>query len=149
MSKKRVLILNGPNLNMLDQRDAKIYGGESLEKARDNCTQLAKELGIEVDFRQNNFEGEIVENIQKAVGKFDGIIINAAAYTHTSVAIRDALEIFQGAKVEIHISNIYKREKFRQKSYLSDIVDATIAGFGIKGYTLALLGISNIIDQEI
>ncbi|MFT6331708.1 MAG: 3-dehydroquinate dehydratase-2 [Lentimonas sp.] len=134
---------------MLDRRDAKIYGGESLEKARDNCQQLAKELGFEIDFKQNNFEGEIVESIQNAVDKFDGIIINAAAYTHTSIAIRDALEIFEGVKIEIHISNIYKREKFRHKSFLSDIVNATITGFGIKGYTLALLGVSNLLDEEI
>ena len=147
MSKKKILILNGPNLNLLAKRDAKIYGGGTLEKAKTDCLQLAKELHLEIDFRQSNFEGEIIEQIQQAIEKFDGIIINAAAYTHTSVAIRDALEMFNGAKVELHISNIFKREEFRQTSFLSDVVDAVISGFGIDGYTLALLGIHNLISE--
>jgi len=147
MAKKKILILNGPNLNILAKRDATIYGGVTLEKARTDCLQLAKELHLEIDFRQSNFEGEIVEQIQQALDGFDGIIINAAAYTHTSVAIRDALEMFSGAKVELHISNIFKREEFRQTSFLSDVVDAVISGFGIDGYTLALLGIHNLISE--
>ena len=147
MSKKKILILNGPNLHLLAKRDVKIYGGGTLEKAKTDCLQLAKELNLEIDFRQSNFEGEIVEQIGQALDKFDGIIINAAAYTHTSIAIRDALEIFNGAKVELHISNIFKREEFRQTSFLSDVVDAVISGFGIDGYTLALLGIHNLIRE--
>ncbi len=149
MKKRKILILNGPNLNMLDRRDPKIYGGETLEKAKTNCTQLAKELNLEIEFKQSNFEGEIVEQIQNSIDKVSGIIINAAAYTHTSVAIRDALEMFKGAKVEVHISNIFAREEFRQNSFLSDVVDAVISGFGIDGYTLALLGVNNLIDDSI
>ncbi len=147
MTKKKILILNGPNLNLLSLRDVEIYGGGTLEKAKTDCLQLAKELGLEIDFKQSNFEGEIVEQIQQAIEKFDGIIINAAAYTHTSIAIRDALEMFGGAKVELHISNIFKREEFRQTSFLSDVVDAVISGFGIDGYTLALLGAHNLIEE--
>lgn len=147
-NKKKILILNGPNLNLLAKRDPKIYGGGSLEKAKADCLQLAKELDLEVDFRQSNFEGEIVEQIGQAIDQFDGIIINAAAYTHTSIAIRDALEMFSGAKIELHISNIFKREEFRQNSFLSDIVNAVISGFGIDGYTLALLGINNLIEES-
>ena len=148
MSKKKILILNGPNLNMLDRRDPKIYGDGTLKKAEADCKQLAKELGLEIEFKQSNFEGDIVEQIQTAIDKFDGIIINAAAYTHTSIAIRDALEMFSGAKVELHISNIFKREEFRQNSFLSDVVDAIISGFGIDGYTLALLGINSLIEDK-
>lgn len=147
--KKKILILNGPNLNMLAKRDKEIYGhNASLEKARADCVQLALELGIEIDFKQSNNEGEIVTWIQSAIGSADGIIINAAAYTHTSVAIRDALEIFHKPKVELHVSNIFKREEFRKHSYLSDVVDAVISGFGIDGYTIALLGMSNLIDNK-
>src|SRR5690606_9736715 len=119
------LILNGPNLNMLDKRDPKIYGTENLENAKNDCDKIAKELGLEIEFKQSNFEGEIVEQIQNAIGNFDGIIINAAAYTHTSIAIRDSLEMFKGAKVEIHISNVFAREEFRHKSLLSNVVNAS------------------------
>ncbi len=147
MAKKKILILNGPNLNLLAKRDVKIYGGETLEKAKIDCFQLAKELGLEIEFKQSNFEGEIIEQIQQAIDNFDGIIINAAAYTHTSIAIRDALEMFSGTKIELHISNIFKREDFRQNSFLSDVVDASMSGFGIAGYTLALLGIHNLIGE--
>jgi 3-dehydroquinate dehydratase-2 len=145
---KKILILNGPNLNLLEKRDPEIYGKYGLTKAQTNCEQLAKELGISIEFKQSNFEGEIVEQIQKSIGEFDGIIINAAAYTHTSVAIRDAMEMFVGAKVELHISNIAKREEFRQTSFLSDVVDAIISGFGIDGYSLALLGINDLISNK-
>ena len=148
MSKKKILILNGPNLNLFARRDVRVYGGGTLDKAKADCLQLAKELDLEVDFRQSNFEGEIVDQIGQAIDKFSGIIINAAAYTHTSIAIRDALEIFSGPKIELHISNIYKREEFRQNSFLSDVVDAIISGFGIDGYTLALLGINSLIEDK-
>jgi 3-dehydroquinate dehydratase II len=142
--KKKILILNGPNLNLLHKRDKTIYGDVSLEKIEHNCKALAKELAIEVSFRQSNNEGELVDIIQDAVDNFDGIIINAAAYTHTSVAIRDALEIFQKPKIELHISNIFKREEFRQNSFLSDVVDAVISGLGIDGYSIALLAMNNL-----
>lgn len=147
MKKRKILILNGPNLNMLDKRDPKIYGTDTLEKAKSNCTLLAKELDLEIEFKQSNFEGEIVEQIQEAIGKVNGIIINAAAYTHTSIAIRDSLEMFKGAKVELHISNVFAREEFRHHSLLSDVVDAALCGFGINGYTLALLGINDLLEK--
>jgi 3-dehydroquinate dehydratase-2 len=146
MKKKRILIVNGPNLNLLDQRDPKIYGNGTLETAKSDCKQLAKELHLEIEFVQSNLEGEIVNIIQDAIGKFEGMIINAAAYTHTSIAIHDALEMFTGKKVELHISNVFKRESFRHKSMISDVVNATMCGFGIDGYTLALLGINNLIE---
>jgi 3-dehydroquinate dehydratase-2 len=145
---KKIVIINGPNLNMLDKRDKKIYGDGNLEKAKQDCLQIAKELGMEIDFKQSNDEGEIVTWIQKATDDSDGIIINAAAYTHTSVAIRDALEIFDKPKVELHISNIFKREEFRHNSLISDMVNAVICGFGIDGYSIALLGINNLIDGK-
>ncbi|MFT5703669.1 MAG: 3-dehydroquinate dehydratase-2 [Rickettsiales bacterium] len=148
MKKKKILILNGPNLNMLAKRDVKIYGTGTLETAKKDCSGLAKELGLEIEFKQSNFEGEIIEQIQQAIGKVDGIIINAAAYTHTSVAIRDSLEMFNGSKVELHISNVFKREEFRHHSLLSDKVDASIFGFGIDGYSLALLGIRDLIAHK-
>ncbi len=145
--KSRILILNGPNINILHKRDKSIYGNSSLEKIEQDCLGLAKELDLEVEFRQSNSEGELVSIIQEALDNFDGIIINAAAYTHTSVAIRDALEIFSGSKIELHISNIFKREEFRQNSYLSDVVDAVISGLGIDGYSIALLAINNMVKN--
>jgi 3-dehydroquinate dehydratase-2 len=143
--KKKVLILNGPNLNLLHRRDKTIYGDISLKRIEEDCQKLAEELGLKVELKQSNNEGELVEIIQNALDEFDGIIINAAAYTHTSVAIRDALEIFQKPKIELHISNIFKREEFRQNSFLSDVVDGVISGLGIDGYTISLLAINNMI----
>ena len=110
--KKKILILNGPNLNLLHKRDKEIYGDSSLEKIANDCMKIASEIDCYVEFKQSNSESEIVEEIQKAVDEFDGIIINAAAYTHTSIAIRDSLEIFNKPKIELHISNIFKREEF-------------------------------------
>lgn len=138
---KKILIINGPNLNMLALRDKNIYGSETLEDIKNNCQKIAKTYNFKVIFEQKNSEGDIVSLIQDAIDKFDTIIINAAAYTHTSIAIRDALEIFNGKKIELHLSNIYKREDFRQKSLISDISDGIIAGFGSKGYELALLSL--------
>lgn len=143
--KRKILILNGPNLNLLHLRNKEIYGDCSLEKAENDCTNLAKELHLKIDFLQSNNEGDLVSLIQSAINNFDGIIINAAGYTHTSVAIRDALEIYQGPKIELHISNIYKREDFRKDSLLSEVVDAVISGLGIDGYSVALLAINNLI----
>lgn len=144
---KKILIINGPNLNLLHKRDKEIYGDTSLEKIERNCLKLAKEISVHLEFRQSNSEGGIVEEIQQAIDKFDGIIINAAGYTHTSVAIRDALEIFQKPKIELHISNIFKREEFRHNSFLSPVVDAIISGLGVKGYEIALLAIDNLIED--
>ncbi len=142
---KKILILNGPNLNLLHRRDHSIYGDYSLNKISADCEKLAKELDIKIDFQQSNNEGELVDSIQSALDDCDGIIINAAAYTHTSVAIRDALEMFNKPKIELHISNIFKREEFRQHSYLSEVVDAVISGLGVQGYSIALLAINNMI----
>lgn len=142
---KKILIINGPNLNLLHKRDHSIYGEYSLSKIESDCQKLAEELGVKIDFKQSNNEGELVTFIQDAVDNFDGIIINAAAYTHTSVAIRDALEIFKKPKIELHISNIFKREEFRHHSYLSDVVDAVISGLGVQGYSISLLAINNMI----
>ena len=145
--KKKILILNGPNLNLLHKRDNRIYGDSSLQKLEELCRKTSSELGLEIEFKQSNIEGEIVNLIQKAIDEFDGIIINAAAYTHTSVAIRDALEIFQKPKIELHISNVFKREEFRHHSLISDIVDGVICGFGIDGYSIALSAMNSLIKK--
>ncbi len=142
---KKILILNGPNLNLLHIRDKDVYGYASLANIEKDCTETAQKIGLEVEFRQTNSEGGMVEEIQEAIDKFDGIIINAAGYTHTSVAIRDALDIFKGFKIELHISNIHKREEFRQKSLLSDVVDGVICGLGVDGYPTALIAISKVV----
>lgn len=140
----KILILNGPNLNLLHKRDKQIYGDCSLEKIESDCLVLAKELAVKVEFRQTNSEGGMIEEIQAALDKFDAIIINAAGYTHTSVAIRDSLEMFQGIKIELHISNIFKREEFRHHSLLSDVCDGVICGLGVQGYNIALLAVSEM-----
>ncbi len=145
---KKILILNGPNLNLLHKRDKEIYGDSSLQKIEADCQALAKELGLEIEFKQSNNEGRLVDFIQDAIDTFDGIIINAAAYTHTSVAIRDALEMFQKPKIELHISNIFKREEFRQNSFLSDVVTAVISGLGVDGYTISLFAINNLLEHK-
>ena len=142
---KKILILNGPNLNLLHKRDKKVYGGVSLEKITADLEKLAKNLQVKLVAKQSNSEGELVDFIQKAIDEFDGIIINAGAYTHTSVAIRDALEIFQKPKIELHLSNIFKREDFRHHSFLSDVVDGMITGFGPEGYNMALSAIVKMI----
>jgi len=145
--KKKILILNGPNLNLLHRRNKMIYGDSSIEKIERNCLDLAKEIDLEISFKQSNLEGEIVTEIQQAIDKFDGIIINAAAYTHTSIAIRDALEMFPHPKIELHISNIFRREAFRHHSFLSSVVDSVISGLGVDGYTIALLAIDGLIKN--
>jgi 3-dehydroquinate dehydratase-2 len=138
---QKILIINGPNLNLLSLRNKNIYGNDSLKDIENNCKKIAKENNLEIIFEQRNSEGDIVDLIQASIDRFDAIIINAAAYTHTSIAIRDALEMFNGKKIELHLSNIYKREDFRHKSLISDISDGIIAGFGSKGYELALLSL--------
>jgi 3-dehydroquinate dehydratase-2 len=142
---KKILILNGPNLNLLHKRDKSVYGDLSLAKIAANCEILAKECDLKIEFQQSNSESHLVDTIQASIDIFDGIIINAAAYTHTSIAIRDALEIFQKPKIELHISNVFKREEFRHHSLLSDVVDAVICGLGPDGYTIALLAMSNMV----
>jgi len=145
---KKILIINGPNLNLLHKRDHKIYGSDSLEKAQKNCQILAKELDFQVEFLQTNSESQIIDHIHRAIiDNFDGIIINPAAYSHSSIAIRDALEIFSNPKIEVHLSNIYQRESFRHFSYISQVVNAVISGLGIGVYTIALLAIKDLIKE--
>ncbi len=135
----RILILNGPNLNMLGVREPEIYGTQTLADIEALCRAKAKELGHEIDFRQSNHEGELVECIQQARGAYDGIVINAAAYTHTSVAIHDALKIFGGPIVEVHLSDPKTREPFRHHSFIAPLAAAVIAGKGMQGYAEALV----------
>ena len=144
---KNILIINGPNLNLLGKREQSQYGSITFEKLRDNCLKKSKELNIKLEFIQSNIEGEIVTIIQEAREKYDGIIINAAGFTHTSVAIRDALDIFKKPIIELHISNIYKREEFRQKSLISDIVTGGIFGLGDNGYILAIIAMQKILQK--
>ena len=133
-----IIIINGPNLNLLGEREQSQYGKITFDDLKNICLEHSKKIGIELDFQQSNVEGEIVTKIQNARKEYDGIIINAAGYTHTSVSIRDALEIFKKPIIELHISNIYKREEFRHKSFLSGVVTGIICGLGSKGYILAI-----------
>lgn len=134
----RVLVLNGPNLNLLGTRKPEIYGTTTLADIERMMRKRAAELGIEMDFMQTNYEGELVEAIQKAKGKYQYLILNAAAYTHTSVAIRDAIEAVELPAVEIHLSNIHAREEFRHHSLIAPVCVGQICGFGAKSYLLAL-----------
>ena len=143
-----IIVINGPNLNLLGEREQSQYGSITFEKLKENCLDKAKELNINLEFYQSNIEGEIVTLIQEAKDKFDGIIINAAGFTHTSVAIRDALDIFKKPIIELHISNIYKREEFRQKSLISDVVSGGIFGLGDNGYILAIISMQNFLKDE-
>ena len=143
-----ILIINGPNLNLLGKREQSQYGSITFEKLKNNCLKKSKELNINLDFIQSNIEGEIVTIIQDARVKYDGIIINAAGFTHTSVAIRDALDIFKKPIIELHISNIYKREEFRHKSLISDIATGGIFGLGDNGYILAIIAMQKILKNE-
>ena len=143
-----ILFLNGPNLNLLGQREQSQYGSITYEELKKKCEEKCKDLNLKVEFVQSNVEGEMVSLIQSANEKFDGIIINAAAFTHTSVAIRDALEIYKKKKIEVHISNIYKREEFRQKSLISDVVNGGIFGLGSEGYILAIIAMHKLLKNE-
>ena len=142
-----IIIINGPNLNLLGEREQSQYGSITFDQLRENCLSKAKELNISLEFSQSNIEGEIVTTIQEAKAKFDGIIINAAGFTHTSVAIRDALDIYKKPIIELHISNIYKREEFRHKSLLSSIATGGIFGLGDNGYILAIIAMQNILTK--
>jgi 3-dehydroquinate dehydratase-2 len=136
--KKKILVLNGPNLNLLGTRQPDIYGKLTLAQIEKSVRALAKELGVEVDFRQSNSEGEIVTWIQQAAGKFGAMVINPAAYTHTSLAMRDAISAVGIPTIEIHISNIHKREQFRHHSFIAEVAVGQIAGFGLDSYLLGL-----------
>ena len=144
----KILIINGPNLNLLGEREQSQYGTQNFEELKNECKKKADELGIKIDIIQSNIEGEIVSIIQDARNKYKGIIINAAGFTHTSVAIRDALEIFKRPSIELHISNIYKREEFRQKSLISGVVKGGIFGLGTEGYILAIIALHKILNNE-
>jgi 3-dehydroquinate dehydratase-2 len=137
----RVLVLHGPNLNLLGRREESIYGTATLRDIDASLRKLSGELGVALDIRQSNLEGELVTWIQEARGKYQGIIINPAAYTHTSVAIRDALAAVDVPIVEVHLSNIYRREEFRRHSYVSGVALGQISGLGPIGYLLALRGL--------
>ncbi|MBF0117700.1 MAG: type II 3-dehydroquinate dehydratase [Desulfobacterales bacterium] len=145
--KKKVLVIHGPNLNMLGKREPEIYGKTTLDEINRNLIDMGIRLNIAVETFQSNYEGAIVEEIQKAMGAYHGLIINPGAYTHTSVAIRDALLLLSIPLIEIHISNIYKREPFRHKSFMADVVTAQISGCGIMGYYIALEAIAKMITE--
>ena len=144
----KIIIINGPNLNLLGEREQSQYGSMTFEKLKEKCLKKTTELKIEAEFFQSNIEGEIVNKIQEARKKFDGMIINAAGFTHTSVAIRDALDIFKKPIIELHISNIYKREQFRHKSLISEVVSGGIFGLGTEGYILAIISLEKILKNE-
>lgn len=139
----RVIIINGPNLNMLGKREPEIYGNETLDQIEKNCMIWAHDLGLEVDFRQSNDEGQLVDWIQQSSSDYCAIIINAGAYTHTSIAIHDALKGSDLNIIEVHLSNIFKREAFRHVSYVSTLAMGIISGFGSQGYKYALEAVAN------
>ena len=143
----KIIIINGPNINLLGEREQSQYGSITFEELKNICKEKSKELKIDMDFQQSNIEGEIVTIIQEARNKYDGIIINAAGFTHTSVAIRDAMAIYNKPSIELHISNIYKREDFRHKSMLSDVVTGVICGLGSNGYILAIKAMHNFLKN--
>ena len=142
----KIIIINGPNINLLGEREQSQYGSVTFDELKQNCLKKSKELNLKLEFVQSNIEGELVNIIQNSRKKFDGIIINAAAFTHTSVAIRDALDIFKKPIIELHISNIYKREEFRKKSLISDIVTGGIFGLGSNGYILAIISMQKLLN---
>ncbi|MGI4766416.1 MAG: type II 3-dehydroquinate dehydratase [Janthinobacterium lividum] len=143
-----VYVLNGPNLNLLGKRQPEIYGRETLADVEAECRRVAEGLGLEIRFLQSNTEGQIVDWVHEARETAGGIAINPAAYTHTSVAILDALNAFDGPIIEVHISNVHKRESFRHHSYVSLRADGVIAGFGTQGYGLAMQRLARLIDEK-
>ena len=143
----KILIINGPNLNMLGIREPSIYGSDTLADIEHRCVTHAKAIGLSIDFRQSNIEGELVTWIQNCRSTHHGVIINAAAFTHTSVALLDALSLLDTPIIEVHLSNIFARESFRHHSYVSPVAAGVICGFGWRGYTLALEAIKDILDK--
>ena len=144
----KIIIINGPNLNLLGEREQSQYGSTTFSQLKENCSKKGQEIGLDIEFAQSNIEGELVNIIQDARKKFDGMIINAAAFTHTSVAIRDALDLFKKPIIELHLSNIYKREEFRHKSLISDVVTGGIFGLGAEGYILAIISLQKTLQNE-
>ena len=143
----KIIILNGPNLNLLGEREKSQYGSFTLKDIEKTCEEYAKKNNLEVSLFQSNIEGEIIEKIQNARNDQDGVIINAGGYTHTSVAIHDALKILKIPIIELHISNIYNREDFRHKSLISKVAKGVICGFGSNGYTMALEAMKNYLNK--
>ena len=143
----KIIIINGPNLNLLGEREQSQYGSVTFDKLKDNCEKKGKELGLELDFAQSNVEGELVNIIQDSRKNQDGMVINAGGYTHTSVAIHDALKIIKIPIIELHISNIYNREDFRQKSLISKVANGIICGFGAEGYIMALESMKKFLKE--
>ena len=141
----KAFIINGPNLNLLGTREPEIYGTDTLVDVGDRCRVLGSKHGIEIEFLQSNYEGQIVDWIQEAIGSAEAIVINAAAYTHTSVAIHDALKSYNGYKIELHISNPHLRESFRHISFVSPVVDAVVAGLGVDGYSQVVELLSDVV----
>ena len=144
----KIIIINGPNLNLLGEREQSQYGSTTYDQLIENCYKKGQEIGLDLEFAQSNIEGELVNAIQDARKKFDGMIINAAAFTHTSVAIRDALDLFKKPIIELHLSNIYKREEFRHKSLISSVVTGGIFGLGAEGYILAIISLQKTLHNE-
>ncbi|MDA9721065.1 type II 3-dehydroquinate dehydratase [Candidatus Pelagibacter sp.] len=144
----KILIINGPNLNLIGEREQSQYGSNDYKYLEDICKKKSTELGLTLEIKQSNIEGEIVDIVQSARKIFDGIIINAGGYSHTSVSIRDALDVFKGKIIELHISNIYKREEFRQKSLISGVVTGIICGLGINGYILAINSMHEMLNEN-
>jgi 3-dehydroquinate dehydratase II len=143
-----VVVLNGPNLNLLGKREPHIYGSETLADVEANCRRLGGELGLAIEFHQSNREYELIDWIHTARGRAGAIVINPAAFTHTSVAILDALNAFEGPILEVHISNVHKREEFRHHSYVSGVASGIIVGCGVQGYELALRRVATLLDAE-
>lgn len=141
-----ILILNGPNLNLLGRREPELYGEASLEHIEKICCEHAAELGVRISFLQSNHEGELVESIQSAQEDHDGLIFNAAAYTHTSVALADAIRAVDIPTIEVHLSNIYAREAYRQHSFIAPVAVGSICGFGSRGYVLALDAMTSLLN---
>ena len=144
----KIIIINGPNINLLGEREQSQYGSISFDDLKKKCLNKIDELSMIGEFFQSNLEGEIVTKIQESRKKFDGMIINAAGFTHTSVAIRDALEVYKKPIIELHISNIYRREEFRHKSLISEVVNGGIFGLGSEGYILAIISLEKMLKNE-
>ena len=144
----KIIIINGPNLNLLGEREQSHYGSTTFKQLQEKCSKKGKEIGLDVNFTQSNIEGELVNIIQEARNKYDAMIINAAGFTHTSVAIRDSLDLFKKPIIELHLSNIYKREEFRHKSLISGVVTGGIFGLGAEGYILAIISLQKTLQNE-
>jgi 3-dehydroquinate dehydratase-2 len=143
-----IYVLNGPNLNLLGSREPEIYGTGTLDDLETLCSETAEGLGVGVDFRQSNIEGELISWVQEARTRAAGLIINPAGYSHTSIALMDAIQALDIPVIEVHLSNIHKRESFRHHSYVSRAADGVICGLGFAGYRLALIALSDILEED-